>query len=270
MSAVLRVLSLNIWNHEGPWDRRAELIRAAIAELEPDLIGFQEILVGQGIQQAEALAGDAGYHLDFERASAFWLDESLDFGVAIASRWPLLDREGVELPGDGSERRVALSATVDAPFGPVSFTTTHLNWKPQHGWVRERQVLALADLLLRRRPRGGFPPILCGDLNARPESAEMRFLRGLQSLEGRSVYLLDAWEQGGDGGPGITLSHRNAYQEIAAPLDARIDYVLVGPSRPGGPGSVESCRVVCDEARDGVFASDHFGVYAELRAQIER
>jgi hypothetical protein len=26
------------------------------------------------------------------------------------------------------ERRVALSVTVEAPFGPVGFTVTHLNW----------------------------------------------------------------------------------------------------------------------------------------------
>ncbi len=262
----LSILSLNIWNHSGPWERRAELIRACIADLDPDLIGFQEILVGQGVHQAEALVSGRGYHVDFECAAPFWLDASFEFGVGIASRWPLREREGLELPGDGRDHHVALSTTVDAPFGPVSFTTTHLAYQPRQGYLRERQVLALADLVLRRRPRGGFPPILCGDFNARPESAEIRFVCGLQSLEARSLYMLDAWQHGGDGSAGITMSHRNDYSDFEAPFDARIDYVFVGPAGSAAPGSVERCRLVCDQKRDGVFASDHFGVYAELRS----
>ena len=45
----LSVLSLNIWNNSGPWERRSEEIRRCIAELDPDLIGFQEILVASGV-----------------------------------------------------------------------------------------------------------------------------------------------------------------------------------------------------------------------------
>lgn len=261
----LSILSLNIWNHSGPWERRAKAIGACIDALEPDLIGFQEILVGNGLHQAEALVAERGYHVDFEASAPFWEDASFEIGVAVASRWPIGEREALELPGEGSERLVALSTTVDAPLGPVGFTTTHLSWKPHHGHVRERQVRALADLVLRRRPRGGFPPVLCGDFNARPDSAEMRFVSGLQSLEGRSFYMIDAWRHGGDGGEGVTMSHRNAYQEFGPAFDQRIDYVFVGPVLPGAPGQVESCRVVCNDDRDGVFASDHFGVYAELR-----
>ncbi len=259
------VLSLNIWNNSAPWERRAEAIRRCIAELDPDLIGFQEILVGDGVHQAEELVADRGYHVDFETGGAFWGDASLDIGVAIASRWPISDREQLELPGDGQERLVALSATIAAPGGPISFSTTHLSWKPHHGSIRERQVQALSQLVLRRRPRGGFPPILCGDFNALPDSSEMRFVRGLHSLEGRSFFMLDAWEFAGDGGPGVTISHRNEYQSFPPGFDKRIDYVFVGLVEPGAPGLVEHCRVVCDEKCDGVFASDHFGVYAELR-----
>lgn len=34
-----------------------------------------------------------------------------------------------------------------------------------------------------------------------------------------------------------------------------------------GVGLVERCQVVCDDERDGVWPSDHFGVYAELRTE---
>ena len=41
------VLTLNIWNHEGPWGDRLPLIRACIGSLDPDLIALQEVLVGE-------------------------------------------------------------------------------------------------------------------------------------------------------------------------------------------------------------------------------
>lgn len=46
------VLTLNIWNYEGPWKKRLPLIRACIESLEPDLIALQEVLVGDAIDQA--------------------------------------------------------------------------------------------------------------------------------------------------------------------------------------------------------------------------
>jgi hypothetical protein len=34
-----------------------------------------------------------------------------------------------------------------------------------------------------------------------------------------------------------------------------------------GIGKIEKCRVVCDDEVDGVWPSDHFGLYAELRTE---
>jgi endonuclease/exonuclease/phosphatase family metal-dependent hydrolase len=261
---TLKVLSLNLWHDAGPWPARRAAIRGWIGELGPDLIGFQEALRGPDLDQVADLLDGHGYHLDYGAASRSWRGE-LDFGNAVASRWPILDREELALPdaGDG-ETRAALSVDVAAPFGRVGLTCTHLNWKFRHGAVRERQVVALCDLALRRRPRDGFPPLLVGDFNAEPESAEIRYVTGLQSLEGRSVAFLDAWRMGGDGGPGVTWSNRNRYASGALEPDRRIDYVFAGFPRRSGVGRVLRCRVVCDAAEDGVWPSDHFGVFAEL------
>jgi endonuclease/exonuclease/phosphatase family metal-dependent hydrolase len=238
----LKVLTLNLWNDSGAWPERAKRIREWIDRLEPDLIAFQEALrLAQG-DQVQALLDGRGYHLDWVRASAFWKRgreaDAGCIGNAVASRFPIASREELRLPGSGDgETRAALSLTLRAPLGPVSFTVTHLNWKLDHGHVRERQVVALCDLALRRRPVGGFPPILAGDFNAEPDAAEIRYVTGLQSLAGRSVVFLDAWRMAGDGGPGFTWSNRNPH-----------------------------ARRELDE-RDGVWPSDHFGVYAELRSE---
>lgn len=263
----LSVLTLNLWHDAGPYEVRADLIRGWIDRLDPDLIGFQEVLRSPDFDQLGALLSGRAYHLDWVAAKRRWRGDQ-DFGNAVASRWPITDREELVLPdfGDG-EQRSALSVTATAPFGPVGFTCTHLNWKFNHGAVRERQVQAICDLALRRRPRGGFPPILVGDFNAEPESAEVRYVTGLQSLDGRSVAFLDAWRLEGDGGPGFTWCNRNPYARGVLEPERRLDYVFVGFPERRGPGLVEGCRVVCDVAEGDVWPSDHFGVYATLRTE---
>jgi endonuclease/exonuclease/phosphatase family metal-dependent hydrolase len=264
----LSVLTLNLWNQDGPYRQRRNCIRAAIEQLDPDLIGFQEALRGESFDQVQDLLEGTGHHVEYAVASDYWSDPKLGFGNAVASRWPIVDRAVLELPdGGGDEQRIALSVTLDSPAGQVALTSTHLNWRFHHGWIRERQVVALCDFVLSRRPPGGFPPILVGDFNAEPDSAEIRYVAGLQSLEGRSVHFRDAWRMAGDGGPGFTWDRRNAYTHPWLEPDRRIDYVFVGYPHVGGVGRVTSCRVVCDEERSGVWPSDHFGVYAELQTE---
>jgi endonuclease/exonuclease/phosphatase family metal-dependent hydrolase len=265
---TLSVLSLNILHDAAGWKERSELIRRWLDLLDPDLVGFQEVLRGDALDQGAELLAGRGYHLDYVTATDFWRDPSVGFGNAAASRWPIADREELRLPdgGDG-ERRAALSITAQAPPGPISFTVTHLNWRFHHGGVRERQMAALCDFVRRRRPRDGFPPVLVGDMNAEPESSEIRYAKGLQSFEGRSVHFRDAWAEAGDGGPGLTWSNRNDLARVWLEPERRIDYIFVGPPRPGGVGLPTHCRVVCDAQRGGVWPSDHFGVYAELRVE---
>lgn len=261
----LKVLTLNLWHDAGRWAERAHLIRGWIHRLDPDLVGFQEVLRGETTDQARELLAERGYETAFG-AAVRWSHRDLDFGNAVASRWPIHDPEVWTLPesGDG-ERRSALSVTIASPFGPIAFTCTHLNWKLHHGATRERQVVALADRVLARRPVGGFPPILVGDFNAEPDSNEIRYLAGLGALGGRSVYFHDAWRVAGDGGPGITWSNRNDEARRELEPDRRIDYVFTGYPLRDGTGWLEGCRVVCDRPEGGVWPSDHFGVLAELR-----
>lgn len=59
------VLTLNIWNYEGPWKKRLPLIRACIESLEPDLIALQEVLVGNAIDQPALLFEGTPYGHEF-------------------------------------------------------------------------------------------------------------------------------------------------------------------------------------------------------------
>lgn len=256
------VLTLNIWNNEGPWDERLPLIRACFASLEPDLIALQEVLVGDSLDQRALLFEGTSYSCEFGRSQDFWLDPSLAFGNLVASRWPLAQTEVVSLPQrEGVPGRVAVLTNVQSPFGQVPFVSTHLAYPPYDGHVREKQVKSISDSLRSRHVSGGFPAIVCGDFNARPESAEIRFMKGMQSIEGSSTYFVDAFEAAGSG-EGTTVSRGNPYTDLL--LDLRIDYVFIGRHRPNGAGRVEECRVVANESVNGVHPSDHYGVFATI------
>ncbi len=263
----MRVLSLNIWHDAGPWEARRAAIRKELERVAPDVIGFQEVLLGEGVDLAAELVEGLGYETDFVGASDFFGRDGVRFGNAVASRFPIKGRSEEALPdADDGERRAVLSVDLDTPYGDVSFSSTHLNWKFHHGNVRERQVLALCDHVRARRPKGGFPPILVGDFNAGPDSAEIRYVSGLQSLEGRSVYFVDAWDVAGEGSDGISWSNRNDHARHWLEPDRRIDYVFVGPPRrPDGLGQVLRCELFGADLVDETWCSDHFGVVADLR-----
>lgn len=208
-----------------------------------------------------------GYDVEFARARAFWEDETLDYGNVVASRWPIRAPEILPLPrlADPSTRN-ALSVLIDSPFGTIPFICTHFEHPPNIGVLREKQAVAVCDLFERRRTEGTFTPIMVGDFNAEPESAEIRYINGKQSIDGRSFHLIDAWRVKGDGGPGVTFGDGDP---LAASVlgRIRIDYIFAGYPISGGVGVVERCAVVCNESSGGVFPSDHYGVYAELRTE---
>ncbi|MSP60605.1 MAG: hypothetical protein EXR72_09750 [Myxococcales bacterium] len=265
----MRVLTLNIWNRQGPWEERLAIIRREIAALSPDLIGLQEVLHHESSaeDQATAIALGLGYHVAF--GAAWHIGGGLQFGNAVLSRFPILVRNCWILPaepGDDAETRALLHVDVEAPCGKVPFFVTHLNWKLHHGFVRLRQVEAIAGHIRDTAPTSGFPPILLGDFNAEPESDEIRFFRGWHVLNGKSVYFADCFHVAGDGGPGYTFARANPYAALVHEPNRRLDYVFVrGPDR-ALRGEPLAARVVLDRPENGVFPSDHFGVYAEIQA----
>ncbi|MDJ0868541.1 MAG: endonuclease/exonuclease/phosphatase family protein [Myxococcota bacterium] len=266
---TLAVLSLNLWHDSGPWAARAERIRDWLDRLDPDVAGFQEVLRSDHFDQLAELLEDRLPHRDYVAASPIGRgDREHEFGNAIASRWPITARHPLSLPdrGDG-ETRAALSVEIDAPFGALGFTCTHLNWRLHHGDTRERQAHAVALQAIGLRPKGGFPPILVGDFNAEPDADEIRFLTGGHAVAGKSVYFHDAWRVAGEGGDGLTWSNRNPWARANLEPERRIDYVFSGYPTRQGLGLVERCRVVCDDEKDGVWPSDHFGVFATFRTE---
>jgi len=252
----MRVLTLNVWNRDGPWSQRLGLLQHWLRRLQPDLIGFQEV---RDLEHVREICGD-----EYKMA---WMGNEVS-GIAVVARWPIRDEQQLTLAGEGTQvGGVALRVSIDAPQGCLSFccATTYF-FLPHHGCWRERQMPQLARFARGALARNAYPPILVGDFNAPADSAEIRYLKGLQSLADTSAYFVDAWEFAGDGTAGTTWSRQNGFASPWLMPNRRIDYVFVGPPRlPQGAGLVEQCQVVCNTEVDGVWPSDHFGVCATLR-----
>ena len=263
---TLRCLTLNLWGAEPPLEQRMSVLIQGLRELSPDIVTLQEVreVPAQLPNQAETLAKAIGFCHVFAPATPF---EGGEEGLAILSRQPIIEHDALELPhAEPEERRILLSARVQNGQGSVWVHTTHLNYRLTHGKQREDQVQAIADSVAGRTSDSS--QILAGDFNARPEADEVRFLRGLVTLGGRRTYFQDAWERLHPGDAGLTWARKNPYTAKLAFLepDRRLDYIFVTPMRGDGRGTIHSCAMVFDQpGADSVFASDHFGLLAEIQ-----
>jgi endonuclease/exonuclease/phosphatase family metal-dependent hydrolase len=262
---TIRVLTWNLWWRFGPWEARLAAILSTIEALDPDICCLQEVWVEPGDSTARRVADRLG---GFDHWDAHRLDiDGVGFGNAVVSRWPIGERAVLDLPAtaDTEELRTCIRAGVATPWGDVQVHCTHLNWRFDHSHVRQEQVRAICRFVDEGPPRT-FPPVLCGDLNAAPDSDEVRMLTGRAAVPVEKLVFHDAWEAAGaPGDPGFTWSNANPFAALDLEPSRRIDYVLVGWPKAGGRGQVVGCEVVGLDPVDGVVPSDHLGVLATLR-----
>ena len=113
----MRILTWNLWGRNGPWEQRLDAIAATLAEVGPDVCGFQEVSGDGGWNMAEHLAGKLGMHWCWAVAHRH-AGREVALGNAVLSRWPIAAHVEMPLPTDDPEEsRVALYARVDTPGG---------------------------------------------------------------------------------------------------------------------------------------------------------
>jgi endonuclease/exonuclease/phosphatase family metal-dependent hydrolase len=266
----LRVLTWNLWWRFGPWEARRPAIAATLARLEADVICLQEVWEDAEGSFAAELADGLGFHHVY--GSRLVLDD-VEFGNAVLSRWPITGSSVLPLPStEGTEElRTCVRADIDGPRGALQVFSTHLNWRFDQSDVRQEQVDSICRFIDASKPADGraFPPILGGDFNADPDSDEIRMLSGRAATPVPKLVFHDAWEVAGQASDssatGATWTNRNPYAKLDLEPDRRIDYLFVGWPKAGGAGHVTRCTVEALEPVDGVVASDHLAVLAELR-----
>jgi len=266
----LRVLTWNLWWRFGPWEARRPAITATLARLDADVICLQEVWDDGEVGFAEELAVGLGFHHVY--GARLDLD-GVRFGNAVLSRWPIVSSDVLALPADKEleELRTCVRADIDGPRGPLQVFSTHLNWRFDQSSTRQDQVSSISRFIAAAKPDGGrtFPPVLCGDFNADPDSDEIRMLTGKATTPEPKLVFHDAWDVAGQASDssatGATWSNANPYAKLDLEPDRRIDYVFVGWPKAGGAGHVTRCSVEGLEPVDDVVPSDHLAVLAELR-----
>lgn len=279
---VLRVATLNAGSLLEPgWPERRHEVLAWLDRLDADVVCLQEVWEDAAHQNTAGWlvehAPDGRWHWcfgGFPFPEAFWPDQTMRFGSAVLSRWPIDRHQLVALPVDDRPHPPHPAYRLQAELlhartNGIDVFSTHLAPPPAQAYHRRTQVLAIDDEVRRLADPGALlPPIVCGDLNAEPDSDEVRFLCSLATLEGRSTYFQDAWRAADRREPGHTGDWRsNPLAEAMMLPPKRIDYVFVGDPfmRPQGAGLVVSAELCFDEPITGTVASDHYGVLAEVR-----
>jgi endonuclease/exonuclease/phosphatase family metal-dependent hydrolase len=261
---TLRIYTHNIFGRQADWERRREVLETGIAALDPDILLLQETIVDNEYDQVADILGD-GYHVVHSTVR-----ETNGSGVSIASRWPISDVRELDLrivsPRTDEFACTTLIVGVDAPppLGPMRIANHFPDYQPEHEYERERQTVLAARALESMHSSEPTHIVLAGDLDAELDAASLRFLSGRQSLDGMSVCYRNAWDQAHPGAPGHTFTSRNPLIDPGWPFQ-QIDHIFIRCGDEGRPTlRIAACELAFAEPLDGVWASDHFGLVADL------
>jgi endonuclease/exonuclease/phosphatase family metal-dependent hydrolase len=214
--------------------------------LAPDVLFLQEVLEKEGLpNQARQLADSLGWSFVF--ASVDPPGSAKRYGNAILTRHRLVATHEIRLPPP-DDYRVAAHARIEAGGRTVDAYVTHLHHTAEGAHIRAEQVRGLLAFVDSTRGEGEL--VLGGDFNAAADMAELapllaRFLDCYAVLHSEAA-----------GGTVTTLNSAMGH----AP--SRIDHLFV---EPGGPRPVATRIFLAAPPPSGVWASDHFGVWARLR-----
>jgi endonuclease/exonuclease/phosphatase family metal-dependent hydrolase len=262
-----RVATWNLWWHFGPDPaRRLRGIEATLRHSDADVVCLQEVYSDRsGVDDAHSLGARLGYHVVRTTPDP---EAEQTLGNAVLSRWTVTDQGETRLPAAGGSagHRRALWARLAAPFGPLPVVSTHLAYRFDESEVRQLQAAAVAELAatLRGEPSARPPVLLCGDLNAVPDSDELRMLTGRARVPVPGLVFTDCWPQV-RADPGHTWVRRNPHLADSVWPERRLDYVLVSWPRPAPLGNPTDAFLIGDGPLEGVWPSDHLGVAVDLR-----
>lgn len=247
---ALRVMTYNIYGARATSpDNAADLdaIAEVIRRQDPDFVTLNEVDVftersGKDVHQARDLAEKLGMEWHFSKA----IDrDGGEYGDAVLSKYPILERISytlpcaAELPG---EDRALSVIRVEIDGKSLYVASTHLDHLSDDAsrMVQSAEIRTICSTELT----GDI--ILCGDLNAIPSSNVISTMTSFLTSAG-------------------SIDH---YTFPSDNPTRKIDYIMYAPINHFG---VQECHVVSrsDQQVNGIDASDHLPVVADIRFQTE-
>jgi endonuclease/exonuclease/phosphatase family metal-dependent hydrolase len=214
-------------------ENKLKKIALAISSLDPDIIGLQEV---RGTAQAEFLANSLGMYYVYVSHE----DSRLEWGLAVLSRFKILEYYGKIIRYDEKKPRVALICTIELHDSSVTIINVHFYLGDYEEQV-EKTMRLMRDVAV--------PVILMGDLNLiDPDD-------GLGPIKTK---LADTCEV-------VVTDFSREAKAIGTHRfgSKRLDYIFVDPNH----FSVLEAGLLPEEHRS---ASDHIGYFACVRPTNRR
>ena len=248
--ARVKVATLNLFNRLGEWEQRAPLVIEQLLELDPDVIGFQEVdlILDQGmwiVNQLKQRAPDRRYLI---RHAASPGRRVSYFGIGTLSRLECTSHEILDLM---TFERMAQRMTFRVDGSEFVFVNTHLHHPPEAEKERAEQARYLLKWLDRDLP--GTPTVVAGDFNAYADKPEETVI--VMKERFRSAY-----ETAHGAEPEKTWSTPvNTYDDSP---HGTLDYIFVSGQFKIVDAGLAFDRP--DEKNADLYPSDHLGLYAVL------
>jgi endonuclease/exonuclease/phosphatase family metal-dependent hydrolase len=252
----MKVMTFNIWNYTRPWKERRLIIAELIKQHRPLAVALQEtrhdFRYERGKGQGEQLAAMTGYHATVAVGQIYFPVLRVDEAVTILTAdrpSSVVRRELTRLPRERADenQRVCVGVRLQVNDQIVHVFNTHFSLS-----AAARLSNAVETARFIQEVSGADPAIVMGDLNATPDEAAIQFLHGGFSHNGATGDFTDCWTAAHPDEPGFTYASFGPVR--------RIDYAFAR-SMPAGRISAE---IIGDEAKAGVYASDHLGMVIEL------
>lgn len=281
---TLKIVSYNIWNLEKPYETRMQMIAHQLIQLNPHIIGLQEVRLTNYEYPSDSHAGatvadlahklySAGYEHWVWRPAMLYEGASREQtfeGLALFSQYPILDVEVLPLTRENGNsedyhQRIALRVELDTAIGRINAFVTHFSLLEKS---RDENCVELRDWMYSYAKRG--PVILMGDLNAeRSTSKGIRYLLGETSLAASTGFLKDSFDwilqvasSDADVDESLELESVWTFTTLHQKPKKRIDFVLYNPTYI----DVNYHSVVENDFKDSkTQPSDHRAVYVEFR-----
>jgi endonuclease/exonuclease/phosphatase family metal-dependent hydrolase len=273
----LRVLSINVAGRNEAWEDRRKVLMDGIRNLEPDLVAVHESIYNKEYDQVLDLVGP-DFHIAHQKAR-----DPQGMGISMASRWPIGELHEIGLHVTARTENfpcgtLVVEALAPPPIGPLLFVNHFPNWQLNYEHERELQAVVAAQFIEEMIRKSKRQVILVGDFDGDPQASSVRFWAGRQSLQGLSVCYRDAWESAHPNEAGHTFTPLNPMVKDQIVKGGRpfrdwpfrrIDYIFVRYGEHGSQAlDIESCERIFDSPIDGVQASDHYGLVANLSVPV--
>lgn len=250
----LVVLTQNLLGLGPLWQRRKRRLAALIRDVDPDVVGLQEVLadglVSTTSQAHELAALLPDYQVDF--APARVLADGRVEGLALMHKHAVVERNAATLTLDLTDRweracqRVVLSCLLEVQGVRVQVVVAHLSLSQR---ARARTLAELSSAVAESRARRASElSVILGDFNAQP---------GEQALVELCTQTHEPWVDAWVARHGV---RGGSTWPVPLPF-RRIDYVFA--QVPAAFGVVDCQRVLH-------MGSDHCALWARLQGEPSR